>query len=442
MRMVHSTMLGLLLMGIHYCSISVPHSCAQENIQSRKSFTSVLDSIKTAYEKKLQEVSNRVAKLEKAEADKNKQDELQKLLESAKTLSQETKKEEATIARVFRGGQRQMQALNPNISLTGDVYGSYTSSRAPSIRNGSPYSDGRNRFFLREAEFHVIAPLDPFTRGKFFLGIPGDGDDPLSFMIGEAYMEWLNMPGSINLKIGYFNNQFGLMNRYHDHGLPQVDRPRALVNLFGLSNFGGVGIASNILLPRLWAHVNELDIEVITGGGGVSFDDDRENVIVVSHLKNYYDLNRDTYLEIGLSGAHGFNQTGVHETTLGSVDLTLKWSPANRSHYRTIEFRSEYFFSLRETMETTLKRNSFYSYLTAKTGAWTWVGIRFSYSELPFAVDKLYEWDISPYLDFWQSEFVMLRLQYSYTSRSFDENDHAVFLQTVWSMGPHKHEAY
>ena len=80
----------------------------------------------------------------------------------------------------------------------------------------------------------------------------------------------------------------------------------------------------------------------------------------------------------------------------------------------------------------------------------TWIGLRYSYSGMPadpdsknyIILDGENEWDISPTLDYWQSEFVMLRLQYSYTKRSYMDDDHSVFLQTVWSMGPHKHEAY
>ena len=202
-------------------------------------------------------------------------------------------------------------------------------------------------------------------------------------------------------------------------------------------------MAANFLLPKLWAHVNELDVEVVTGGDGISFDERSDNVIVVSHLKNYYDLTRNAYLEIGFSGAHGYNNLVSHDrTTLVELDLTYKWTPADRSHYKTVEFRNEFFLSHRETPVGDLNRFSFYSYLSNKMGARYWAGVRFNYAELPQSVDKEYEWDVSPYLDFWQSEFVMVRLQYSYTERNFGENDHSFFLQSVWSMGPHKHEAY
>jgi len=75
-------------------------------------------------------------------------------------------------------------------------------------------------------------------------------------------------------------------------------------------------------------------------------------------------------------------------------------------------------------------------------GARSLVGLRYGFTQLPFVGEEQTEWDITPTLEVWQSEFVKMRLEYSYTERSYGENDHTVFVHTVWSMGPHKHEAY
>jgi len=375
------------------------------------------------------------AKLEKEAA----ASELEQLLAEANQLAQDEKKPQALVTRVFRGGQRQLQALNPNISLTGDFIGGLSSGTQALVTEPGDFTDGRNRLALREAEFHIIAPLDPFTRGKFFMGIPGDGN----LEIEEAYLEWLNLPANINLKIGRFLHQFGILNRWHTHGLPQIDRPRALTNLFGVDGLAATGIGCNILLPSLWAHVNSLDIELSSGGDGICFAEKADNILLIGHLKNYYDLNRNSYLEIGLSGARGFNDDALqYRSQLAGLDLTYKWVPLGRSHYRTVEFRNELFMSRMQTDEGNRDHFGLYSFLTNRLGNRYWLGLRFSYSELPWEADHKTEWDLSPSIDFWQSEFVMLRLQYSYTERSYAENDHSLMLQTVWSMGPHKHEAY
>lgn len=370
-------------------------------------------------------------------------EQLNELLQQMLNRQPESIAESQDVNVVFKGEGRQQNQLNPEISVTGDFFGSMTSSENKMIIEPGDFTDGRNYFNLRDVGFHFIAPLDPFTRGKFFLGLPGSGEDPLSEMIEEAYMEWLNPVGGMNLKVGKFFSQFGILNRYHEHGLPQVDRPRVLSSLFGNGNLGGFGIAGNFILPGLWAHVNEVDIEFMTSGDGYTFDDAYNNVFGVLHLKNYYDLTSDTYLEIGFSGAYGYNdREDKLATTLAGADVTCKWVPAGQSHYKTIELRSEVVFSRREEAAGDLDRFGFYTYLTSKQGARHWVGLRYGYTELPFSLDKQSEWDISPTIDFWQSEFVMWRAQYSFTSRDYSEDDNSVFLQAVWSMGPHKHEAY
>jgi hypothetical protein len=44
---------------------------------------------------------------------------------------------------------------------------------------------------------------------------------------------------------------------------------------------------------------------------------------------------------------------------------------------------------------------------------------------------------ISPMLTFNPSEFSRIRLQYDYTNFDFKENEHAVYLQFQYSLGPH-----
>ncbi len=400
---------------------------------------------------RLQQLLERIEELEKrlgetgtGETDED-DDELMKLLEDAEDMSgrQRNRRGNRQEVTVFKGQERQQSQLNPEISVTGDFFAAYSSSDDDTVIDPGDFTDGRNRFMMRDVGFHFMAPLDPFTRGKFMFGVPGEGDESLSGFVDEAYMEWLNMPMGINLKIGKYFNQFGILNRYHDHGLPQFDRPSALVGIFGNGNLGGFGISGNVLIPGLWAHANELDVEVAGGGDGIIFDDSSESFYGVVHFKNFWDVTRNTYFELGLSGAHGHGDKDADLfSTVGGVDVTCKWVPAGESHYKTVEFRTEAFLVSKETPADTMERMGFYSYIKSKMGQRRWVGVRFSYSEPVFAADDESMWDVSPTYDFWQSEFVMFRLQYSYTERTFAEEDHSLFLHTVWSMGPHKHEAY
>lgn len=391
------------------------------------------------YQLMMVELKARIAKLE---IEKQKLD-LQKLLEEAEEATRtETETSAEFETKVFTGHQRQQQSLNPNISVTGDFIGAL-SNIDETHHHGENHHEHEDlhgkKFMLREAEFHIVSNLDPFTRAKFFLGIPGNG----SLHIGEAYMEWLNLPFNINLKIGKYRSQFGFLNRWHDHGLPQVDRPKALTHFLGDHGLGGIGAGCNILLPNLFTHANELDVEVIYGGDGVSFTNKGTRQWVgVSHLKNYWDLTSNAYLELGFSGAYGKHDSEQSlKTVLGGIDLTYKWVPADRSKYRTFEFRNELIYSRHEGLVEDSNSFGFYSYIDNKLSASWWAGLRFDYTQEPESHDD-WLWGVSPYLTFWQSEFVFIRFQFSHFNSSHVKDENVILFQSVWSIGPHKHEAY
>lgn len=179
------------------------------------------------------------SKIEKTE----KEDEMKKLLEMAKSLSQQKKKEEASMDRKFHSGLRTQSALNPNISLGGDYYFVYGTSQSDYNRLPSEVSWGTGQMFLREMELGLESALDPFSRAKVFISFGREG-----VMLEEGYMQLLNMPLNMNLKMGEYKTQFGKLNRYHDHALPQFERPLVLTNFFGATSLKGFGIAANFLL--------------------------------------------------------------------------------------------------------------------------------------------------------------------------------------------------
>lgn len=376
------------------------------------------------------------------------EDGLGKLLEEANQLAEREKEEEIHLSKKFQSGVRQQQGLNPNISLGGDFFGARSSSNHDFISDPGYISYGNNGFFMREVELALESPLDPFTRGKTFISVTKD-----AISIEEAYMEWLNLPLNMNLKIGIFYPEFGPLNRYHDHALPQFDRPRALVNLFSNKGLGGTGLSSSFMLPEiLFADASALDMTVIHGTDtGDNFSFANTGLLYLGQFKNYYDINQNSYFEIRLSGVTGINPSaGDNRSYVGSLGLTYKWVPMGREKYRTLDWRTEIFYSYRNEIPGTIKSKGFYSSIQNKLNARFWISARIGYSELPYDNNQ-HEWDYTVNLDFWQSEFVFTRLQYQYNRRFRDmalvpigplPDDHSLLLQVCWAMGPHKHEAY
>lgn len=440
-------LLFLLILLISFPSMAKESETAKQS-QTNSQISS--DSLKsgapiTALIKKLEE---RISELEKINKKQKEQDELNKLLEEAKNLTTIQKKKEIGVGKKFSSGVRQQSGLNPNISVGGDFYTALSTAKDNFITKPGAFSYGNNRFQLRELELSFESPLDPFTRGKTHLSLTEN-----SICIEEAYMEWLNLPANLNLKIGLFNAEFGNLNRYHDHALPQFDRPRVLVDMFTNCTIGGFGVGGNFLLkPLLFADASTLDLTVLRGGNGQSFTDEgKYNLLYSGVFKNYYDITQNTYLEWRLSGVSGKNDpTEKYWSHVGNFAFTVKWVPINRSKYRAINWQTEMLYNYRETPTGTIKSKGFYTSLQNKLNMRYWTSVRVGYSELPFDTSQ-HEWDFTGCVDFWQSEFVFLRLQYQYNKRDISSlpdlsgpfpSDQTLILQVNWAMGPHKHEAY
>lgn len=402
---------------------------------------------------KQKELENRIKNLESyiqtLQDEKKKQQqasELEALLKEADELSQKERQEKESLSKKFQSGIRKQQGLNPNISLGGDFYSAYVTDDHPYITESSDLNYGYNRFELREMELGLESSLDPFTRGKSFISISAEG-----ISIEEAYMEWLNLPLNMNLKVGKFYSEFGILNRFHDHALPQFDRPRVLLNQFGTGALGGIGFATDFMLPRmLWADASSFNVSLINAGADITFASDfRQGPLATAMFKNYYDINESQYIEFRLSGSGGRNANpGTCYSYVGNFAIAYKWVPVGRAKYRSLDWKTELQYSMIESLASNEKATGFYSSLVARTGARTLVAGRVGYSQLPWNPEE-YEWDYTVNLDFWQSEFVFTRFQYQYNNRSLTApgladvpSNHMFLVQISWAMGPHKHEAY
>ena len=389
--------------------------------------------------RRIEELEKLIEKLDSAIEREARENEMQNLLEEARRLAARKNGEKISPdERKFYSGLRQHAALNPNISVGGDFYFAYGSSESEYNRVPSEINFGTGGLFMREMELSFESVLDPYSRGKLFLGFGAD-----EVGVEEGYLEWLNWPLDMNVKLGKFKPQFGVINRYHNHAMPQFERPFVMANYFTQESLKGVGVGANFLLPSLTAHVNELDLQVVSGGEGLSFTNGgKYNLVYIAHLKNYWDLNRSTYVELGLSGALGHNDPDEeHLTTIGGVDFRLKWSPPDRAKYRGVEWWTEALLSRRDMPDGSIDTWGIFSSIQCRLGARWMCSVRLDYSQLPFD-DSREEYGGAFCLDYWQSEFVFVRFQYTHVERNFDEDDHRMILQTNWAMGPHKHEAY
>ncbi len=395
--------------------------------------TSLRDSLK------IKELEKRLEALEQ----KQEEDELKKLIQEAETTS--ATKEEKNTNKVFQSGQRSLQAINPEISVVGDAYGQYN------INN--PQVENKAGAYFRVLGIHIQSNLDPYSLAKAAIEFTPEGVE-----LGEAYLTWTNFIPSISLTAGKFRQQFGVINRWHKHSLDQFDYPLPIKTIFGEDGLNQIGLSFNWLLPRLGADASDLVIEVTNAQNNNLFMGETFTFpATLLHFKNYWDLSRNTYLELGFTGMYGKNKSpiyddnydiigeGKYNTWVGGADLTLFWQPVNQALYHSFLWRTEVFYANKEiSPNEKIKTFGGYSYLEYKFSAQWQAGIRFDYSQ-PFEVNNAseYSYQIVPYITWWQSHWVKLRLQYNYLE--YNEvafSPSALRLQVIWAVGPHKHDRY
>jgi len=377
--------------------------------------------------------------------------------EAAKETTAEKESEEQT----FTSGALGLQVLNPEISVTGDLL---FSSRDDTT------SDQSSDFNFRNLGVHLESWLDPYSRFKSAVEFH-EGETEL----GEGYLTLYNVGEDLNLTLGKFRQQFGVVNRWHKHGLEQVDFPLALRKIFGEGGLNQTGLSLDWMMPPAGDSSQQLTFQVTDGSNSRLFDENTGNrPSLLAHYKNYRDLSKDTYLEWGCSGLLGWNdewdipgdaeQSSSKVTTVLGADLSILWEPTEKMRYRNVEWRSEVYLLNKRllapdgTGADNINAWGLYSYLQSKVSRTVDIGIRgdfyvpdtkgyagFSGSLSPLAVtsDSPYIRQVGPYITWWQSPFVKFRLEYDYSdSKGIDNPEHVVWLQCVFAAGPHKHERY
>jgi hypothetical protein len=365
----------------------------------------------------------------------------------------------------FTSGALGLQALNPEISVTGDFISSY--------RSGDAVSQNFDNT-IRTLGLHFESYLDPYSKFKAAVPVTDNGA-----AIGEAYFTRYDLLPNMNLTLGRFRQQFGVVNRWHKHGLDQLDFPLPLRQIFGPGGLNQIGFSSEWQLPTLGEAAQELVLEVTNGENGRVFGQNSRNMpAVLAHYKNYRDLSKDAYLEVGLTGLVGRNDSwevmvddevvsqrkDLWTTVLGA-DLTYLWEPTDRMRYENSVWRTEAYLLNKDIFapdgsgQDTLRAWGAYSYYQRKLDRNLDAGLRVDYFEpdvksyadlpglslAPLAVAEpgAHQWLFAPYLTWYQSPWVHWRLELDHLGNNgMGPDENALYLQCIFAAGPHKHERY
>jgi hypothetical protein len=392
------------------------------------------------------------------------QSELEKLVLEAETEAKAPEEEIRPEEREFLWGALALQKLNPEISISGDIV-------AGLVIEGTKFYGGdgdRGGMPLREVSITVQHVLDPYSTFKGAINFTPWPNEAAS--VEEFYITWFGIVPSLSFTVGRFRHNFGVINRWHEHDLDQVNYPLAMNLVLGEDGLGQTGASIKWFMPPLWAHANELTLEIADGENDTLFAGEFFTVpTAMLHLKSYYDLSESTYLELGLTGMFGFNNRrgylpdGATElededwrkTIAAGANLTIYWSPPQQAKYRSLTWRSEFYYVNKEMPvggpDEVQHSWGFYSYVDYQLATRWFCGVRYDLALPTIRDNDDLAWDVVPYITFWQSEFVYLRLEYSHGEKIpyiqpdgtlARQADNRILFQIDFAAGPHKHEKY
>lgn len=336
---------------------------------------------------------------------------------------------------------RNLGVLNPEISVTGDVVGSFTAPAGEANNfSGTP----------REFEFSFQSALDPYTRTKIFVtreedfeiaGLPeeqGAEEERQGFEIEEGYMYWVGLPGGFGAKVGKFRQEIGLYNRWHTHALFEVERPLAAMTFLGEDGLIQTGAAVTLPSFTLGPTTQTLTVEIARGDNEALFAGANE-LTYLGRFQNFWDLGASTYLQFGATGMFGDNDEVLVESRLLVLDFSFRYAPPSQALYREFQLKGEWYLAEHDVGIDKFDGNGGYLQANYRLNRRWIAGARADYVDGYEGPDII---QLVPSISWWQSEWVRLRLQYNYLKPDGLSGNHTLLLQFVWAMGPDKHETY
>jgi hypothetical protein len=341
-------------------------------------------------------------------------------------------------------------AFNPAITviLNGSVSqhsldpDTYARAGFPLTGEAGPSARGLS---LGESEISLAANIDDKFYGQATLAVESeDGEDELG--IEEAYVETLALPNGFNLRAGRFFSGVGYLNGHHAHTDKFFDRPLAYQAFLG-GQYGDDGV------QVCWVAPTDVFLEL----GGEIFRGSTHNGTGTHSLFAHAggDIGDSTAWLAGVSmlasrvedGEDGFS--GDRELYI--ADVTWKWAPRGNFKDGGITLRGEYFVDRRDgdyvdpegvapdQVWTGTRRGAYVEGVYRINRRW----------EAGYRYDRLWADDSGPYassfdprrhslmLAWLNSEFSLLRLQYSRDEPNASDTDHVLSLQYQMSLGAH-----
>ena len=246
-------------------------------------------------------------------------------------------------------------SMNPSMSIILDAAGAAFGAARPS-RPGSPLADKplqtgghdptSNGFTLRQVELSFAANVDPFLRFDSNLVIK----DTLE--VEEAYATTLDLPWSLQARMGEFLSKFGRQNEQHPHAWWFVSQPLVYGQFMGEDDFRGLGAEVSWLSPLPWPVTFILEAQDAQGAccartyspaDAPAVINSPADLVYTGVIEQFFPVTDDLSVLWGLNAMTGstpYVAAGARGEIFGT-DLLVRYKPVNAPSRWFVELQTE-----------------------------------------------------------------------------------------------------
>ena len=343
-------------------------------------------------------------------------------------------------------------SLNPAISVVANFLARADSQKV--FIDDSSRVD--NRFNLREAEIDLRVPVDPFADAVLIMSLESEQPGKFETGIEEGYVNikklpFMTSPLGLKFQVGRFRPAFGKLNLLHTHDLPTSSRSLPTEEFLGEEGFIQEGVSADFFVPSPWSVNTALNarLQVLSGGEIAVSPESRNKLAYVGNLRWFQAVGDTHTAEVGWSSYwHPGNVDGAI-MRLHGLDFSYRWKPLRQGQWRSYLLGGEFMFSDRrsdgvQAASAGSKRPFGATVFTQwQLDRRKYVGVRGDYTKALVDPD-LERRSLTPYLSYYFSEFLRLRLSYEHRWSDFVDEDgrHSVFAELNWIFGAHPPEPF
>jgi hypothetical protein len=214
------------------------------------------------------------------------------------------------ICQISRAG-----VTNPDVSALGQMRTFVTDDTANINRN-------RGQISFDESEIVFDAALNPYAHGTFVFSIL-DGE----IEVEEGYLLLTKgLPQGFGIKAGKYRVGFGKLNPLHAHAYPFIERFRVLAAyLPGEESFNEIGGQLSYRLPLPIDLSSTFSVDVLQGNSFHPDESEQSRPALLGRWSNFFMLNDESSMEIGLSATQGINNVAMKtRTSVFGMDAKAK----------------------------------------------------------------------------------------------------------------------